>query len=127
VRHVDGSKNPDQIPESAAYRLVFLSLKPPDPTNQTAVAGRAATLRKIGLSAADLAILGQQLVTFAADYKALQTQIVSAATDPASLHAQVATLVLVTRNALLGQLSPDGAAKFSAYVQNAKGRMIVRP
>ena len=125
---VDGSKNPDLIPDSAAYRLVFLSLKPPDAADQSGLVRQSAALAATGLSAADLETLKQQLAAFAASYKAWQAQAASAqSADRAALHAQVVSLVLATRDAVVKELSPDGVIRLGAYVQKAKSRMVVRP
>ena len=125
---VDGSKNPDLIPDGAAYRLVFLSLKPPTSTDPRALAGNSAALAAIGLSAADLGILKQQLATFAASYKAWQVQAATASSaERPALNAQVVNLVLANRDALIKRLTAGGAARFAAYVQQAKSRMVVRP
>jgi hypothetical protein len=126
---VDGSKNPELIPDSAAYRLVFISLMAktiPDSGDPKALARRNAALHATGLSSGDQAVLIQELAGFSEQYKSWQTQLAGPA-NAASRKAQVASLVLATRNALIKQLSPDGAATFVSYVQARKSRMVVRP
>jgi hypothetical protein len=127
---VDGSKNPELIPDSAAYRLVFLSLMAKmaaDPRDPKALARRHAALNATGLSSGDQNVLIQQLAGFSEHYKSWQTEASAGPANAASRKAQVASLVLATRDALIRQLSPNGTATFVSYVQARKSRMVVRP
>jgi hypothetical protein len=119
---VDGSKTPSQVPDRAAYRLVFIRLKLPDSPDQDAVSRQGRRLTRIGLSASDTTILKQALATFAGNYSAWARNPRGGATDD-----QAWAIVQATQTLLRAQLSNDGNVKFAAYVALEKTHMIVRP
>lgn len=50
---VDGSKNPELIPDYASYRLVMIHLSSLNSVTPSAASHQAAVVRQIGLSDAD--------------------------------------------------------------------------
>jgi hypothetical protein len=126
---VDGSKTPDLIPDSAAYRLVFLNLLGPNSLDQTILAGTYPPIAKIGLSSPDAEALQEALRQFGSAYSDWQKAFEQASRlsiPTQSLAARVDAIVQDTRDLLQKRLSSSGQAKFASYVKNAKKRMIVR-
>jgi|SRR5579871_1051561 len=119
---VDGSKNPSLIPDTAAYRLVFISLILPPSPDSTALARHSALIAQVGLSAADRAAMENALAAFGESYSAWRASAL-----PASVDNGVAALVQQYQNLIFSTLSGDGVAKVMKFVQNAKTRMVVRP
>lgn len=117
---VDGSVNPNLIPDRTAYRLVLISLMLPTSPSEHDLARQKAHLLQIGLSSADQTILVQAVAAFATSYSAWEQA-------PAHTDDQAWAIVQNTRAQLQTQLSPDGNSKFSAYVALAKRRMIAKP
>jgi hypothetical protein len=115
---IDGSKDPNLIPDRVAYRMVFLSLLLPNSPDQTAFARQQARLNRIGLSDTDKAVLMEALVTFGSDYSAWRRNQVK---------GQIWPIVNQTQSQLQSQLSADGNAKFAAYVALAKTHMVLGP
>jgi hypothetical protein len=124
---VDGSKNPELIPDSAAYRLVFLSLSTPPASSQHSILKQNALVARIGLSVEDQAILKQVLIEFTAQYTEWQAAWQQPGAAYSQLTSQAEAIVEQAESALAAQLSPDGNTKLGAYVQNAKKRMAVKP
>ena len=120
---VDGSKNPELIPDHASYRLVLVHLSSLDTTRQD------TRIKMMGLSADDGQRLKNEVALFHKDYDQWKAKAgVAAGAPPSQQDDQAArALVLASRDAIKKQLSADGAAKFSAYVEKEKARMIVNP
>jgi hypothetical protein len=126
---VDGSKTPNLIPDTAAYRLVFLSLTVPPSANSAALSKQSALIAQIGLSEADTTTMKSTMAAFAGDYSAWQTNAKAAGSTatPAQLSSQVTALVQQYQSVVVATLSTDGAAKVAQFVQSANSRMVVRP
>jgi hypothetical protein len=61
---IDGSKNPNQIPDAAAYRLVFLSLTVPPSADSKALAKQSALMAQFGFSGADQTAMTSTMTAF---------------------------------------------------------------
>jgi hypothetical protein len=123
---VDGSKNPDLIPDYASYRLVLIHLSAIlNSTDVRAASRKSVVFGQIGLSSADSQVLTSFVSTFSASYAQWQSQagiVPSTAADEAAR-----SLVLATRDALIKALTADGVQKLVLYVQAEKTHMVVRP
>lgn len=124
---VDGSQHPELVPDSAAYRLILLSLRAP--AAQSEMARYTAKWKKIGLSPSDTATAQRIVAEFDVQYSAWQAvqQAVRNTVSGAAPKTDAATIVQQAVGALNAQLTPAGDIKFSAFVQAAKARMIVHP
>ncbi len=127
---VDGSKNPDQIPDSAARRLVLLSLALPASADQQAVSRQVARLKFIGLSGPDVPAAQAVIAQFGVQYSAWMAANGSGGSRSASQAPAAGPVEAVVEGAwaaLSGRLTPGGAAALSRYLARAKSRMIVKP
>ena len=135
VTVVDGAKNPELIPDSAAYRmwLLMVSLPPDSTAKQQAV--QRAHLRRLAISEGDASRLLSILSEFRTRYSALITQhneneraalrgVVRPVDEPAFLKARD-DLVLATRSAIAQTLSQDAASRVDAFIQGEKRRMQI--
>jgi len=137
---IDGSKNPELIPDNTAYRLVFLALaEPQDPTPEQK-ARALGKMTPIGFSSDDaeafLALLGEfdttmssinaQLAQIAARSPILSPGSTDAQTV-LDLNNQTAQLFNNTIAALPSKLSAQGVAQLQTYVQQAKRGMKIIP
>lgn len=116
---VDGSKNPQLIPDALAYQHFFTAFAAhPTPTTQEQ-ARQNAQLGPLQLAAADQAAL----VTTLAGFRVQLDQIVGAvlvATTPAAvagLQAQKTALAAATLANLKQALTPAGASQLDRYIQ----------
>jgi hypothetical protein len=126
---VNGSKTPELIPDTAAYRLVFLSLTVPPSADAKTQSRQTALIAQAGLSEADATTLKNAKAAFAGDYSAWQASARAAGSTAttAQISSQVTALVQRYQSLLVATLSTDGATKLSQFVQSAKARMVVRP
>jgi hypothetical protein len=118
---VNGSINPELVPDNSAYRLVFLSLRTAGAADSSAVARQNAKLGAMGLAPSDAAAVTQIIGRFSTQYLAWQGM------QSAAGAAAAITIVEQARTSLSSNLSTEGLTKFAQYVQAAKARMIVRP
>jgi len=125
---VDGSKNPQNIPDALAYSHFFTAFAAhPSPTPQEQ--GRQnAQFTSLQLAAGDSAALIGLLANFRVQLDQLESAFTSAATTPnalASLQAQKGALVASTRANLQQSLTPAGATRVDQYVQTRVKTHIV--
>lgn len=123
---VDGSKNPELIPDTAAYRLVFLSLTVSPSADEKALAKQGALLAQVGLSEPDATTMKQTVAAFGNDYSAWRARSSSVAIATQS-EAERTALVRQYQTLLFAKLSANGAVQLVQFVQRAKKRMAVRP
>lgn len=131
---IDGALHPDQIPDSVAYRLWFLTVSTvPNPTTKDK-ARQASHLGMIGLESGDR----QQLLTILADFRLQWTKLVNDYNESAraaiSQNSQPDTttflqkrddLVQHVRDTLKQVLTPDGMGKLDAFVRSEKRSMKI--
>lgn len=122
---IDGSKNPEMIPDIAAYRLIFLNLRISAMTDKDSSARQDSKLHSMGLTNTDAATMKAILMRFSTQYDAWEVQ--AKAMSEKDNKALAISIVQGTRDLIVQRLSPGGAAKVDLYVQRAKARMIVRP
>ena len=68
VAMIDGSKNPELIPDSTAYRLFFVSVADGTNPSEDEIARHRAHLSRLGLKDVDEQSLAQVLKTFKTQY-----------------------------------------------------------
>jgi hypothetical protein len=124
AQNIPGSVTGAQVPDSVAYRMVFLALstpRSPTPTDLTVQKGYASA---IGLSDEDVVALLKDTKNFRNDYAVAYAQVDDARpyTLPVFLARRV-DLVTETHASLVRDLTPDGMAAFEAFVQGEKDRI----
>jgi hypothetical protein len=124
---IDGSKEPQRIPDSTAFRLVFLSLRIPTSPSPADLKRQSAHFKRIGLSGVDFAASLPIIADFGTAYDEWQTRFdpTSKSIDVAASTSEREALVEATIVSVMHRLSPAGAAKFVQFVQAAKSRMVV--
>lgn len=128
---IDGSVNPEKIPDSTAYRLFFLVAGVPPNPKPGEQARQSAHLDKVGLSNEDNEVLIPILNEFRQKYADLIAQYHQSAQaalaqgqipDSKSFLVLRDNLVQATRNKLT-TLTPDGLAKLDQHIQHEKTHM----
>jgi hypothetical protein len=111
----------DSIPDSAAYRLVFLSLFPPPAPTLTDIAKRELRLQRVGLASADANTIRPLLDSFSFDYANWQATLGSQ--DPSIIEGDRNKLINSFLLRIEQKLSSDGVTQFKQYVQGEKSKM----
>ncbi|MBB5061190.1 hypothetical protein HDF16_005926 [Granulicella aggregans] len=125
---IDGSKTPELIPDSTAFRLVFLSLRVPQSPTEGDLKKQEMHFKRIGLSDVDKAAARDVLSHFHTAYHQWQTKYIQTSNpiDMTAARSEREAIVEETTASFINQLSSDGATKLAKFVQSAKVRMIVR-
>lgn len=125
---IDGAKTPQFIPDSTAFRLVFLSLRVPKSPTDDDLKKQSSHFKHIGLSDADRVTAQNVLTQFDTAYHGWQTKYLQTSNpiDLAAATSEREAIVEETTANFLHQLSPAGATKLVQFVQAAKVRMVVR-
>ena len=137
---IDGSKNPELIPDDVAYRLVLLALAGPENTTDAQKARFQAKIAPAGLDEDDteafLRILGH-LQTQLDDLRAQEKPIFARNPIPhpdsvgaaklAELSQQRESVLAEAISALPARLSLAGAAKLHDFIQKEKRGMKFAP
>lgn len=121
---INGALSPSSIPDSIAYKLVFLSLKASPSADATRQLRQCIRISAIGLSAQDAAALQSSLSQFDIDMTEVEKQVQAQQLASAAVAAEGA-IVERTRAALASAFSSEGAARFESYVLQEKTHMIV--
>jgi len=127
---IDGSKTPDAIPDSAAWRLWLLSVTAKDPKHPESDQLRQdAYLRAAGWEEDDLPILREVLDDFKMAYDSMMqdhNMAEAAGQNPslASLKARRDSLVAEARASLLSG-KPETAERVKKFINGEKKRMKV--
>jgi hypothetical protein len=137
---IDGSKNPELIPDTVAYRLVLLAIAEPENATDAQQARFRAKISSAHLIEDDIQILLGILGPFQNQMDALTAQANQIlARDPlpfagtpdyqslTGLSRQRETIFNQAMSALPARLSADGAARLQAYVESAKRGMKYLP
>jgi hypothetical protein len=131
---IDGSVHPELIPDSAAYRLYFLSVSEMPNPSEEEKARQTSHLLKIQLHDDDLHPLVGALEDFKQQYNALierynrEAAVIDASGGTPNIMSfliQRDALVQSTRNALKQTLSAEGMTKLDAHIQNEKRHMKI--
>jgi hypothetical protein len=132
---IDGSKEPDLIPDVVAYRLWFLAVALPPGATEVEQARQWAQLKAAGLSSDDAMQTASILATFRTSYDYLVNsyndsvaQANQMGDDPPDVQAflgQRDALVGTTLRALNTALSAPGMQALRSYVQGQKANMRV--
>jgi hypothetical protein len=131
---IDGTKHPELIPDSVAYRLFLLTVAEPLDAAHEQKARQRAYLKMAGVADREL----DRAFTILAAFKTKHDELVSEynntvdaanasgeAPDLQTFMSRQQKLVESTRNALKKSLSPTSMAKLVAHVQYEKRNMKV--
>lgn len=133
---IDGSLNPELIPDSTAYRLFFVSVAEGANPAPEEVARHKSHLARIQLKANDGQSLADALRTFKQQYDDLIKNyngtadgaiLQGEAPDYSGFLRQRDALVQTTRDKLKLALSPEALRKLDSFVQGEKLRMKIQP
>jgi hypothetical protein len=137
---IDGSKNPELIPDDVAYRLVLLAVAEPEDATDTQKARFRAKIAPAGVDEEDTEAFLGILGPFQKQLDALNTQAEEIrARNPfprpgavdyqklLELSKQRQQVFAEAMSAVPARLSLAGAAKLQAYVQNKKRGMKYLP
>ena len=128
---IDGSVNPEKIPDSTAYRLFFLVAGVPSNPKPGALVRQSAHLDKIGLSMGDSDLAIPILNEFRQKYESLLAQYHQSAQtalaqgqipDSKSFLVLRDNLVQATRDKLKA-LTPAGLSRLDQHIQREKAHM----
>lgn len=135
IHTVDGSQNPELIPDAVAYRLFFTAMSEAPNASSDRRARQRAFIAPIGMSTLDqqaaISILANFKVQFAAmvaQFNAAEeaAQTLGTPSSGAAFLAQRDAMVQDTRNRLKSVLSADGMSKLDAKVQDEKKKMKIQ-
>jgi len=128
---IDGSENPELVPDSIAYRLYLLNVSiPANPTEEDRKI-QSAHLAKAGVNVRDLQPVLAALAVFRSQYDAWLSRYNAAATaqgekfDPTPFLQQREDIVQFTRDALQRSLSAQGMLRLDTRVRAEKKFMKV--
>ena len=138
---IDGAKNPELIPDTVAYRLLFLAIAEPENATEEQKARARGKMSPAGLSESDAEAFLLLLVQFDHGMTAINAQISKIrdrnplALSPLSadgqqviqLTSQSNQLVSDTIAALPERLSPEGLIQLQDFLQLAKRGMKIIP
>ena len=131
---IDGSKNPEKIPDSTAYRLVLITVAEVLNPTEEQKNRQLSFLKTAGLADNDIQAAIPVLARFKTQYADLINQynksVVEAnkageTPDLATFLRQRDELVQSTRDALGHAVSLNGMLNFHAHVQREKSRMSI--
>jgi hypothetical protein len=123
---VDGSKTPDQIPDSLAYQHYFMAVAAHPSPSTDEQNRQAAQLLPLQLSPADQETLILRLASFRTQLDQLENNLANSAnatpapnapSQVASPNVQQAALATAALADLRQSLTPDGASRLDQYVQ----------
>lgn len=129
---IDGSKNPELIPDSSGYRLYFIAVSENPSPSVAETTRQRAHLTSAGLKGDDI----QAAATVLADFKTQYAALISLYNESADVKSgsqaglplflsKREALVQATRDALKTALTPKGMTSFHAHVLGEKARMKV--
>jgi hypothetical protein len=138
---IDGAKYPELIPDSVAYRLLFLAVAEPENATDEQIARARGKINPAGLSETDVEAFLLLLAKFGQGMTSINAQLGTIrdrnplALSPLSadgqqvqvLTRQMDQLVTDTITALPERLSSEGLAKLHDYLQQAKRGMKIIP
>jgi hypothetical protein len=127
VRVIEGSKTPELIPDSTAYRLVFVGLSEPPDATAAQIARETRKLSRLDLTEGERAVFTAVLADFHTKYTALRGQYKNAPWLSRSQPYKPLREALVadTVAQLEKQLTPTGLARFRTFVKDAKQKMQI--
>lgn len=123
---VDGSRNPELIPDSTAYRVVFLHLSVPASYTSYDKRVQLSHLTTVGLEPRDSQAALVVLADFRSQYDAWVARWNAEAAragvnfSAAVFVKQEEDMVQAIRDALKRDMTPIGMLKFDAFVQSSK-------
>jgi hypothetical protein len=127
---IDGSKNPELIPDSLAFRLYFIALSENDSTLTESTERQKAFFATAGLNAADTEVAASILRAFKKRLDAMtetyNTSVLStndSTADRRLFAAKREALVETTRNEFSIMLSTGGAKHLNDHVQGEKQKI----
>jgi hypothetical protein len=128
---IEGLKNPELIPDAAAYRLFFRAVSEPKTKTAQQAERQRAKLLALQLSVEDSQALTGALETFFDQHEILLQAYKNAALAGVNRHtdylAQCDALVTSTRATLASRMSIDSLLKLDRIVQREKANMVIFP
>lgn len=127
--YINGAETPQLIPDSTAFRLVFISLRLPKSPSEADLKRQSSRLKnRIGLADADVVTVKEIMTQFGTSYDAWLAKYTQpgASTDVATATSEREAIVEETIASLIKRLSSEGVAQLSTFVQKAKVRMLVQ-
>lgn len=134
---VDGSQQPELIPDDFAIRALMETLQVAPNADEAALKQLRSRVRRVNLSEDDIEILVRELGMFDTHVKAQQLKALSFRPSPtanrvaidlyAEEQAKLNALIVDHYEQLLSSLSSDGAAKLRNHLLHVKSRMKVYP
>jgi hypothetical protein len=125
---IPGSVTGSQVPDSVAYRMVFLSLSFATTPTKSDLLVQQSVLTATGLKDADATALLRATADFKTKYASLYSQLGTSMLPSAqSFRTMRDGLVQGVLANLQRDLSPDGLTAFSAYVANEKNHIETVP
>lgn len=132
---IDGSTNPELIPDSVAFRMFYRALWEPVTATTDQTARQRAKVSRAQLSESDLgqmfssmAAFGTNLVAFEKDVHATQAYGPGLSSEQISAFtAQRDALVASTTAELQAHLSADGMERLSLLIRSEKKNMTILP
>lgn len=124
---INGSENPELIPDSVAFRMVMLSLKVPTTPNTRDLLKQELRLKRLNLTDSDKSAFKALLAEFGQEYErwhgslAVRSNVVS----PQTLLIERDTMFQRYQSLVLQKMSTDGQLKFQQYVAHQKLHMTI--
>lgn len=134
AKMIDGSVNPELIPDLTAYRLYLLAVSKPQNPTDSQKRHQAAQLGMIGIQEGDRQTILAVLANFRSQYESLirtYNEIATAANargesaDPGPLERQIDQLTQSSHDELRGAMTAGGWARLDARVQSEKKNMKI--
>lgn len=131
---IDGSKNPELIPDVVAYRLFFVAVATSPQPTEAQVRRQRAFLGRIKLPDTDRRLLVSHLAKFRTEYEDFKARENDAADQQRAQGISVDAQASIARRDALVQrhidelkrkLTPDGMAALNAHIQKEKRNMVI--
>jgi methionine-rich copper-binding protein CopC len=124
-----GAHDPSAIPDSVAYRLVFLAFSEPLSPSSEQIRRQNSKLSSINLSPSDQTRIKEIIGRFQNDYQSLEAEFKAkkSATDSRGIEfsQRQSDLVNNTKATIESHLTSEGKEKFAQFVQREKARMTI--
>jgi hypothetical protein len=118
---IDGSKNPELIPDSVAYRLFFIHAALPLNATAPQLRRQRANLAATGLDPIDQLALAAALADFYSNHASFAEKYKDG--DTGNLETDRDAVTQVTRDKLSQLLTPASLKKLDAFIQREKSGM----
>ncbi len=127
---IDGSKNPQLIPDDIAWSVFISSTSLMSKTSPKRYAARMEKLRGLGIPSSDLTTLDSKLTEFHSLNGPILSQLTNSSLSAADRTFQIQQrkeLVVNYRGQIEISLSPEGLKSLRAYIQTMKSKIKLYP